>query len=318
MVTTIKITCDGVFIQSNSYLANGGVGGHIHSRQQSTSSEPGGHSSSGSNSSSLSRGRGFGGPGSDHGSTSSSGGGGSGGEHEDHQMNRGFINGGKDRVDRDGNNNRGLDPRAVLSDSNNNFQKIARRRYQSEEVLSRLQKFSGSSDGSDTVDATGSVYYNSSAESDDQFTISFLNTRAQNGKSLLNQKFIVYNSKKPKPSSILTQSGYHHPSQYRQFLNGRLKPAFSTSVLTSPSLIAASAPGGSPDRPATATPPPGLAIAKSTSYLQRTVSPAPSSSVLSLSPSSGFASASPTPSPGSLPTTVTASASSNSSSNLGQ
>lgn len=306
MVTTIKITCDGVFIQSNSYLANGGGLHHQHSRQQSSSSEPGGHSS-GSNSSSLSRG-GFGGPGSDNGSTTSSSGG--GGEHEDHQMNRGFTHVGK-VVDRDGNNNRGLDPRAVLSDSNNNFQKIARRRYQSEEVLTRLQKFSGGSDGSDTVDAAGGpIYYNSGTESDDQFTISFLNTRGHNnGKSLLNQKFIVYNSKKPKPSSLLVQNGYH-PSQYRQFLNGRLKPAYSTSVLTSPTLIAASA-SGSSGRPATATPPPnGLTIAKSNLYLHRSASPAPYSSLSSLSPSSGFASASPTP-PASLPTAAAPS-------NLGQ
>ncbi|XP_062534837.1 uncharacterized protein LOC134204017 [Armigeres subalbatus] len=303
MVTTIKITGDGVFIQSNSYLANGGGGGigaHLHSRQQSASSEPGGNSS-GSNSSSLSRGGEFGGPGSDHGSSSSGG-------HEDHQMSRSFTNIVKDRVDRDRNNNNSLDPRVAFSDSNNNFPKISRRRYQSEEVLPRLQKFSGSSDGSDTVDAAGSTYYNSSAESDDQFTISFLNTRGHNGKSLLNQKFIVYNSKKPRQSSILTQNGYHHPGQYRQYLNGRLKPAYSTSVLTSPSLIAASIAESSPDRPSTGTPPPRLTVAKSTSYLQRTISPAPSPSLSSLSPSSGFASTSPTPpSSGSLPTAAAAS-----------
>ncbi|KAL1373814.1 hypothetical protein pipiens_018433 [Culex pipiens pipiens] len=239
MVTTIKITCDGVFIQSNSYLAN---------RQRSSAA-----SSPASSSSSPGVG-----PGSDQGSSS-------GGEADQEDQMSGFNGGGGPTKgdQRDGNNNRDYgDPRST----NNSFQKIARRRYQSEEVLSRYQKISEGSDGSSSSDMV--------AESDDQFTISFLNTpRGQSGKSLLNQKFIVYNSKKPKPSIVLQQSGGYHPSQYRQFLNGRLKPAFSTSVLTSPSLINAAASGS---RPATATPPPG--------------------SVSSLSsPSSGFASASPTP-----------------------
>lgn len=252
MVTTIKITCDGVFIQSNSYLA---AANRQRSSPASSSSSPGV------------------GPGSDQGSSS-------GGEADQEDQMSGFNGGGgptKGDDQRDGNNNRDYgDPRSA----NNSFQKIARRRYQSEEVLSRYQKISEGSDGSsssDMVDTVGRpIYYNSGAESDDQFTISFLNTpRGQSGKSLLNQKFIVYNSKKPKPSIVLQQSGGYHPSQYRQFLNGRLKPAFSTSVLTSPSLINAAASGS---RPATATPPPG--------------------SVSSLSsPSSGFASASPTPTP---------------------
>lgn len=257
MVTTIKITCDGVFIQSNSYLAAAN-----RSQRSSAASSP----ASTTASSSL---PGVG-PGSDQGSSS-------GGEADQEDQMSGFNGSGVPTKgdQRDGNNNRDFgDPRST----HNSFQKIARRRYQSEEVLSRYQKISEGSDGSsssDMVDTVGRpIYYNSGAESDDQFTISFLNTpRGQSGKSLLNQKFIVYNSKKPKPSIVLQQSGYH-PSQYRQFLNGRLKPAFSTSVLTSPSLINAAASGS---RPATATPPPG--------------------SVSSLSPSSGFASASPTPTP---------------------
>ncbi|XP_058824972.1 uncharacterized protein LOC131685336 isoform X2 [Topomyia yanbarensis] len=281
MVTTIKITCDGVFIQSNSYLTNGNHHHHHHhhTRQQSAPVPVQG-------SQHLLR---VGGPDSDQGSAGSSS------DKEDPQMSRFNFTG--IGTDRDGNNNRDFDPPKVYPGvGSNNFQKI-RRRYQSEEVLPRYQKINENSDGSDTVDAAGPNYYTSSgAKSDDQFTISFLNTRGQNGKSLLNQKFIVYNSKKPKASPIL-QNGVIHPSQYRQFLNGRLKPAFSTSVLTSPSLIATvDGTGSSTGRPSTATPPPGLGVAKSTSYLQqRTVSPAPSSSVSSLSPSSGFASVSPTP-----------------------
>lgn len=206
------------------------------------------------------------------------------------------------KLDRDGNNNRDLEARLALFNEGN-FNKIARRRYQSEEVLTRHQKLSGGSEGSDTVDAACPNYCTS--ESEDQFTISFLNTRTgghQNGKSFLNQKFIVYNSKKPKPSTILYQNGgYHHPSQYRQFLNGRLKPAFSTSVLSSPSLISAAVPaagsGTASGRPAAATPPPNLLLfAKSTSWTTTAASPAPSSPVSSLSPSSsGRASDSPTP-----------------------
>ncbi|XP_053690959.1 tyrosine-protein kinase Fer [Sabethes cyaneus] len=287
MVTTIKITCDGVFIQSNSYLTNGH---HHHIRQQSAPVVVQG----GSKTAGLVDG--------DQGnSASSSSPGSSNSDKEDSQMYRFNHNG--IGVDRDDNNNRDLNRRGKLSldhsVGSSSFQKNARRRYQSEEVLSRYQRIDENSDGSDTVDAAGPNYYNSGPVSDDQFTISFLNTRGQNGKSLLNQKFIVYNSKKPKASTIL-QNGLH-PSQYRQFLNGRLKPAFSTSVLSSPSLIAGTGTTGagtSGGRLSATTPPPsnGLTVAKSTSYLQRTVSPGPSSSsASSLSPSSGFASVSPTP-----------------------
>uniref|UniRef100_A0A182N6G5 Uncharacterized protein n=1 Tax=Anopheles dirus TaxID=7168 RepID=A0A182N6G5_9DIPT len=230
MVTTIKITGDGVFIQSNGGVG-GGVGGSRH-------------------------------------------------QHQQHQLTAAALGeeatlptpGGGSLVDTVDSSAGG----AGVNDTNNNhkgYRNFNHRRYQSDEGpgltgakngvaasgSSSEMIASGESDdtiGGDVVDAS---------RKRDKFTISFLNTHRNSGglpnggghgKSMLNHKFIVYNSKKPKTSSVLHQQYYQqsvaadggsgsgspplplpYQSHYQQYLYNRLRPSLSTSVLSSPSLM---------------------------------------------------------------------------------
>ncbi|KFB45407.1 hypothetical protein ZHAS_00013337 [Anopheles sinensis] len=240
MVTTIKITGDGVFIQSNSF--NGGIGGpggggRLQQQQQQQQLTEAALGSPALGEPAL--------PGSARNG-----------------------NGSLDTVD-----SAGVSAASLLSDTNNNhkgYRNFNHRRYQSDEGpgfigvgLKNGLPEEGSSDctevpvGAEADDTIGP----DSGRKRDKFTISFLNTHRSpggsphGGKSLLNHKFIVYNSKKPKTSSVLHQQFYQqqadtgssrggsppspspYQSHYQQYLYNRLRPSLSTSVLSSPSLL---------------------------------------------------------------------------------
>ncbi|XP_052870441.1 putative uncharacterized protein DDB_G0277255 [Anopheles cruzii] len=169
-------------------------------------------------------------------------------------------------------------PLLPLNDTNNNqkgYRNFNHRRYQSDEGPGFIKPDqavlkNGGDRGSPA--ATGSSASDVGGESDgaiigpadpgrkrDKFTISFLNTHRSGqttagggGKGMLNHKFIVYNSKKPKTSSVLHQQYYQQQqhqqtaggsvSHYQQYLYNRLRPSLSTSVLTSPSLLTGTGP----------------------------------------------------------------------------
>uniref|UniRef100_A0A182VXN7 Uncharacterized protein n=1 Tax=Anopheles minimus TaxID=112268 RepID=A0A182VXN7_9DIPT len=241
MVTTIKITGDGVFIQSNGGVGGAGGGTRLQQQQQQQLLTADALGSTALGEANL--------PPSN------------GPVHN--------SNGSLDTVDSAGGN-----------DTNNNhkgYRNFNHRRYQSDEgpgfIGVRNGKPERAGDGS-----SGSSEI-ASGESDDtigdpdptrkrdKFTISFLNTHRSSGgslqngghgKSMLNHKFIVYNSKKPKTSSVLHQQYYQqsiaaagdlgngsgspplpmpYQSHYQQYLYNRLRPSLSTSVLSSPSLI---------------------------------------------------------------------------------
>uniref|UniRef100_A0A182YIF4 Uncharacterized protein n=1 Tax=Anopheles stephensi TaxID=30069 RepID=A0A182YIF4_ANOST len=249
MVTTIKITGDGVFIQSNGGV--GGAGGPRLQQQQQqqqllTTADTLGSTAIGE--ANL--------PPVD------------GTVHT--------SNGSLDTVDSVG-----------ISDTNNNhkgYRNFNHRRYQSDEGPGFFGVRNGKSERAANGGSSGSSIEMASGESDDtigdpdssrkrdKFTISFLNTHRSSGgglqngghaKSMLNHKFIVYNSKKPKTSSVLHQQYYQqsmaaaadlgngsggssplpmpYQSHYQQYLYNRLRPSLSTSVLSSPSLISGTA-----------------------------------------------------------------------------
>uniref|UniRef100_A0A1Y9HF07 Tyrosine-protein kinase n=2 Tax=Anopheles funestus TaxID=62324 RepID=A0A1Y9HF07_ANOFN len=249
MVTTIKITGDGVFIQSNGGVGGGGggVGGPRLQQQQQQQLLTG----------------------DTLGSTAIG--------EPDLPPSDGPVhssNGSLDTVDNAGSN-----------DTNNNhkaYRNFNHRRYQSDEGPGFIGVRNGKSDRAGGGSPSGSSEL-ASGESDDtigdpdptrkrdKFTISFLNTHRSSGgglqngghgKSMLNHKFIVYNSKKPKTSSVLHQQYYQqsiaaagdlgngsgspplpmpYQSHYQQYLYNRLRPSLSTSVLSSPSLISGTA-----------------------------------------------------------------------------
>ncbi|XP_052899039.1 methylcytosine dioxygenase TET [Anopheles moucheti] len=246
MVTTIKITGDGVFIQSNGGVGGAGGGGARQQQQQQQqllAADALGSTAIGE--ANL--------PPSDGPMVHNS-------------------NGSLDTVDSSGAN-----------DTNNNhkgYRNFNHRRYQSDEGPGFIGVRNGKSDRTGGGSPSGSSEM-ASGESDDtigepdptrkrdKFTISFLNTHRSSGlqngghgKSMLNHKFIVYNSKKPKTSSVLHQQYYQqsiaaagelgngsgspplpmpYQSHYQQYLYNRLRPSLSTSVLSSPSLISGTA-----------------------------------------------------------------------------
>uniref|UniRef100_A0A182LVB3 Uncharacterized protein n=1 Tax=Anopheles culicifacies TaxID=139723 RepID=A0A182LVB3_9DIPT len=238
MVTTIKITGDGVFIQSNGGVGGAGGGARLQQQQQLTADALGSTALGEANL-----------PPAD------------GPVHN--------RNGSLDTADNGGGN-----------DTNNNhkgYRNFNHRRYQSDEGPGFIGTRNGKADRNGDGSAGSSEI--ASGESDDtigdpdttrkrdKFTISFLNTHRSSslqngghGKSMLNHKFIVYNSKKPKTSSVLHQQYYQqsiaaaaggdfgngsgspplpmpYQSHYQQYLYNRLRPSLSTSVLSSPSLI---------------------------------------------------------------------------------
>uniref|UniRef100_A0A2M4DS94 Putative cell wall protein awa1-like isoform x4 n=1 Tax=Anopheles darlingi TaxID=43151 RepID=A0A2M4DS94_ANODA len=275
MVTTIKITGDGVFIQSNGSSGAGGAGAR------------GRHAANGVQGSTA-----IGDAALPNGARN--------GRHQ---------NGSLDVVDSVAGGGGGTltvtpssTPEPLAGDTNNNHKGYRNfnhfhRRYQSDEGPGFIGettelKNGGSAEGVGVGGPTMPVA-GGGGESDDasggdanrkrdKFTISFLNThRSQNsvagsggshGKSMLNHKFIVYNSKKPKTSTMLHQQYYRqngggggggsplpsppYQSHYQQYLYNRLRPSLSTSVLTSPSLIngtaSASSSGGGGGVPTTA------------------------------------------------------------------
>uniref|UniRef100_A0A182SDN9 Uncharacterized protein n=1 Tax=Anopheles maculatus TaxID=74869 RepID=A0A182SDN9_9DIPT len=247
MVTTIKITGDGVFIQSNGGVGAGGGGPRLQQQQNQLLTTADTLGSTAIGEANL--------PPVD------------GTVHN--------SNGSLDTVDSAG-----------ISDTNNNhkgYRNFNHRRYQSDEGPGFIGVRNGKPDraGGSGGGSSSSSIEMASGESDDtigdpdpsrkrdKFTISFLNTHRSSGgglqngghgKSMLNHKFIVYNSKKPKTSSVLHQQYYQqslaaagdlgngsssgspplpmpYQSHYQQYLYNRLRPSLSTSVLSSPSLI---------------------------------------------------------------------------------
>ncbi|XP_050068211.1 mucin-5AC [Anopheles maculipalpis] len=243
MVTTIKITGDGVFIQSNGGVGGGAGGPRLQQQQLLATADTLGSTAIGEANLPPT-----------NGTVHSS-------------------NGSLDTVDSAG-----------ISDTNNNhkgYRNFNHRRYQSDEGPGFIGVRNGKSERADGGGSSGSSIEMASGESDDtigdpdpsrkrdKFTISFLNTHRSSGgglqngghgKSMLNHKFIVYNSKKPKTSSVLHQQYYQqslaaagelgngsssgspplpmqYQSHYQQYLYNRLRPSLSTSVLSSPSLI---------------------------------------------------------------------------------
>ncbi|XP_050085566.1 uncharacterized protein LOC126571251 [Anopheles aquasalis] len=273
MVTTIKITGDGVFIQSNGSSGPGGTAG-ARGRLQAAN--------------------GNGVPGSTAIGDAALPNGARNGRHQNGGSHDVVDSGsGGAAVGRRGSGTLAVTPRStpepMAGDTNNNHKGYRNfnhfhRRYQSDEGPgfigeTELHKNGGSAEGPGLEESPTMVAATSgSGESDDasgadsnrkrdKFTISFLNThRSQNlplagshGKSMLNHKFIVYNSKKPKTSTMLHQQYYRengggggsplpsppYQSHYQQYLYNRLRPSLSTSVLTSPSLINGTAGAGS-------------------------------------------------------------------------
>uniref|UniRef100_A0A182PF24 Uncharacterized protein n=1 Tax=Anopheles epiroticus TaxID=199890 RepID=A0A182PF24_9DIPT len=251
MVTTIKITGDGVFIQSNGGVGGGAVGAGARLQQQQEQREllvgdnPLGSTAIGEASLPLSEG----------------------------SVHNGSA---PDVVDSSGPGPTGA------NDTNNNhkgYRNFNHRRYQSDEGPGFIGLRNGKPDRtaptpsstSDTLSGEGedTIGEPDTSRKRDKFTISFLNTHRSSGgnglptggKSMLNHKFIVYNSKKPKTSSVLHQQYYQqsiaaasngaelgsgsgspplpYQSHYQQYLYNRLRPSLSTSVLSSPSLISA-------------------------------------------------------------------------------
>nr|XP_040218850.2 DNA N6-methyl adenine demethylase [Anopheles coluzzii]XP_049461987.1 DNA N6-methyl adenine demethylase [Anopheles coluzzii] len=250
MVTTIKITGDGVFIQSNGGVGTGGAGGSARLQQQERQELLTGENTLGSTAL---------------------------GEANLPSAEGTVRNGSLDLVDSGTGGN----------DTNNNhkgYRNFNHRRYQSDEGPGFIgmrngkppERADGASPGSSEVvsgESDDTLGEPDPSRKRDKFTISFLNTHRSSGggllpngggKSMLNHKFIVYNSKKPKTSSVLHQQYYQqsiaaasangelgssgsgspplpYPSHYQQYLYNRLRPSLSTSVLSSPSLITAAA-----------------------------------------------------------------------------
>ncbi|EGK97350.1 AGAP003986-PB [Anopheles gambiae str. PEST] len=250
MVTTIKITGDGVFIQSNGGVGAGGAGGSARLQQQERQELLTGENTLGSTAL---------------------------GEANLPSAEGTVRNGSLDLVDSGAGGN----------DTNNNhkgYRNFNHRRYQSDEGPGFIgmrngkppERADGASPGSSEVvsgESDDTLGEPDPSRKRDKFTISFLNTHRSSGggllpngggKSMLNHKFIVYNSKKPKTSSVLHQQYYQqsiaaaaangelgssgsgspplpYPSHYQQYLYNRLRPSLSTSVLSSPSLITAAA-----------------------------------------------------------------------------